>query len=188
MQGKLYANVITLGSKVENVFVERGLLAIEVFNKSANAAFVFEDVSLVGSLVAKGDAYTGVKERQLAQTLGENLVMELGVGKDFRAGMEADASAGFIRLADFFQRRLRLAQVVFLLVLEAFAVDGQLKLVGKRVHHRNANPVQATGYLVGVVVELAAGVQHREDNLGCGAAFFFVDADRDTTAVIRNAD
>jgi hypothetical protein len=52
--------------------------------------------------------------------------------------------------------------------------------------------VQAAGYLVAVLVELAAGVQHAHDDLG-GAALGLVlvvhlDADRDAAAVVGDRD
>ena len=48
--------------------------------------------------------------------------------------------------------------------------------------------MQTTGNLVGVVVELTAGVQHRHDNFGGGYTFFFMDIHRDTTAIILDRD
>ncbi len=48
--------------------------------------------------------------------------------------------------------------------------------------------MQTTGNLIGVVVELTAGVQYGHDDLGCGDAFFLVHINRDAATVIANGD
>ena len=70
----------------------------------------------------------------------------------------------------------------------AFAPDAQLKPVRKRIHNRNTHTVQAARYLVGVAVKLTARVQLGHDDLGCGNAFFLVDADGNTAPVITDGD
>jgi hypothetical protein len=45
------------------------------------------------------------------------------------------------------------------------ALDLDDDLLGERVDHRDAHAVEAAGHLVGLVVELAAGVQDGEDDL-----------------------
>ena len=59
-----------------------------------------EHVGLVLALVDQLDAHAGVQERQLAQALGEDVVVELDVGEDLRAGLEADHRAAVLRRAD----------------------------------------------------------------------------------------
>ena len=61
---------------------------------------------------------------------------------------------------------------------------------GQRVHHRHADAVQAAGDLVGVGVELAAGVQLGHDDLGGRALELVVvlDAGRDAAAVVQHRD
>lgn len=44
--------------------------------------------------------------------------------------------------------------------------------------------MQATGNLVGILVELTAGVKLGHDDLGCRNAFFLMDIGRDTATVI----
>ena len=70
------------------------------------------------------------------------------------------------------------------LVLDAAAVDGQLQPLGERVDHRDADAVQAAGDLVGVLVELTAGVQLGHDDLGRRDAFALVDVGGDAAAVV----
>ena len=63
-----------------------------------------------------------------------------------------------------------------------------MQLFRQRVDHRDAHAVQTTRHLVGVAVELTAGVQHRHDDLGGGAPFIWMDVHRDTPAVIAYRD
>ena len=60
----------------------------------------------------------------------------------------------------------RLAALVALLVDLAVAPDLELEPLRQRVDDRDADAVQAAGDLVAVVVELAAGVEHGQHDLG----------------------
>ena len=44
--------------------------------------------------------------------------------------------------------------------------------------------VETARHFIGVIVELTAGMQYRHDNFCCRYAFFLMDRDRNTTAVI----
>ena len=66
------------------------------------------------------------------------------------------------------------------------ASDVQFQIIRKRIDDRDSDAVQAAGDFVGAVVEFAAGVQHRHDDFGRGAAFFGVDVHRDAAPVIRH--
>src|SRR3546814_7348717 len=70
----------------------------------------------------------------------------------------------------------------------AAAANREHKLFGQCVHDRYTYAVQTAGNLVGVVIELTAGVQHGHDDLGCGNAFFLVYVYRDATTVVTTSD
>ena len=86
------------------------------------------------------------------------------------------------------QRRLRLAQTVFLLVEPAVAVDRQQQVLGQGVDDGDADAVQAARNLVGRVVELTAGVQHGHDDFGRRATLLRMDIHRYSTAVVGHRD
>src|SRR5262245_20604387 len=69
-------------------------------------------------------------------------------------------------------------------MLFAVAPDRDPQPGRQRVHHRDADAVQAAGNLVGVLVEFSAGVQLGHDDLGRRYAFALVDVGRDATAVV----
>ena len=76
---------------------------------------------------------------------------------------------------------------VFLGPGEPVALDLHLHAGGQRVHHRDADAVQAAGHRVRLAVELAAGVQRGQDDLDGRALLDRVPVDRDATAVVEDA-
>ena len=77
----------------------------------------------------------------------------------------------------------RRAALVALLIHLAVAPDLEIERFRQRVDDRNADAVQAAGHLVAVVVELAAGVQHRQHDFGRRLAARVL-IDRDAAAVV----
>jgi hypothetical protein len=114
--------------------------------------------------------------------------VKLDVGEGIGAGLEEDIGAGALGLADGVQGPLGLPVVEFLAIGLAIPVDGHDQTLGERVHHGDADAVQSPGNLVGVVVELTAGVEHGHDDLGGGAALVFVDIHGDAAAVVDDTD
>jgi hypothetical protein len=82
----------------------------------------------------------------------------------------------------------RIATLEAGVMLLAVAPDAQVEPVGKRVDHRDADAVQAAGDLVGVLVELPAGVQLGHDDLGGRDALLLVDAHGDAAPVVGDRD
>src|SRR5690554_1634016 len=78
--------------------------------------------------------------------------------------------------------------VIGLLPYLALPANGHDQLFGQGVHHRNTDPVQTTGNLVTIVIELAAGVQYGHDYLGRRHPLLRVNVYRYATAVIFNTD
>src|SRR4029077_14429301 len=91
-------------------------------------------------------------------------------------------------LAHYRQRRLRHAMAEAHEMLLAVPPDAQLPPLGERVHHRDADAMEPAGNLVGILVELTAGVELGHDDLGRRDAFFLVDVDGDSAAVVAHGD
>ena len=66
----------------------------------------------------------------------------------------------------------------------AASPDLEVQPLGKRIHDRNADAVQSAGNLVGIVVELAAGMKLRQNDLGGGLSFLRHDLRRNAAAVV----
>src|SRR5664279_1259011 len=101
-----------------------------MFDERADAAFVLEHVVLVVALVVELDLDARIEERQLAQSLGEDVVMEFGVGEDRRARMEAHRSSTAARRSHNLKWITRLAEGVFLAVFETVAINRQRQMIG----------------------------------------------------------
>ena len=113
--------------------------------------------------------------------------MEFDIGENGRARHEAHGRAAQGRWSDYLERIDRLAEAIFLLMLEPIAVNRQIQHFRQGVDHGYADTVQAAGNLVRVVVELAASVQHGHDHFGSRTPFF-VHVDRNATAIIDHTD
>ncbi len=85
-----------------------------------------------------------------------------------------------------------LATMEFEEMLASVTADGQPQPLREGIHAGHANPVQSTGNLVAVLVELAACVQHTHHDFCCGTLGFVLvielDADRNTTAIVGDCD
>ena len=117
-------------------------------------------------------------------------VVELDHGEGLGRGPEGHLRAALRlalderRRAHDLQRRDHIAMRELDKMLEAVPPDAQDELRRQRVDDRHADAVQAAGDLVGVLVELSAGVKLGHDDLGRRNAFLLVDAGRDAAAVV----
>jgi hypothetical protein len=146
------------------------------------------------ALVRERDDEARVEERELAKTRREHVVLDLGDREDLVVRLERDLRAGAIRVADHAERRDGRAAPVLLEVHVAFAADFELEPLAHRVDRADADTVETRGDLVAAVVELAAGVEDRHDDLG-GAdlaaellRLFGVNARRDAATVVLHGD
>ena len=122
------------------------------------------------------DQEAGVQERELAQALRQRIEAEVRRLEDLRVGLEGDLGpALFGRAGRRRDWRVGLPALVRLLVDLFVAPDLEIETLRERIDDRHADAVQTTRHLVAVVVELAAGVQHREHDLGRRAPAFVHD-------------
>ncbi len=113
--------------------MQRGLVPVQVLHEGPYPAFVFEHVLLVVALVAQLDPDPRIQERQLAQPLGQDVVVKLDVGEDVRTGVEAHLGAGAITFSGDSQRRLRHTAEIDLLVGVTLSPDRKFESLGERV-------------------------------------------------------
>ena len=52
LQGDLNADIVALGEEMKDLFVQRGLVPVQVLDEGANTALIFEDVLAVTAVVA----------------------------------------------------------------------------------------------------------------------------------------
>ena len=109
---------------------------------------------------------------------------ELLVGEDFRVRLEGDPRAARLRDAAALDAGHRHAARVLLEIDAAVAADLGGEPFAQGVDAGHADAVQPAGDLVRVVVELAAGVEHRHDDLERRLAGGLVDVHGDAAAVV----
>src|SRR5690606_37656061 len=177
-----------LGADRKHIGVKHRFAAIDVLDKTLDAPQEGEVFFLALALVDEADLDAVVEERQLAQTLGKNVVMELDVLEDGLVGQEMHARALLVGRAGNVQGLDALALPKLHLVGFALAPDGQAQPLRQRIHARHAYAVQAARHFVGVVVELAAGVQLGHDDFSGAAAEFvvFVNVGGNAPAVVAD--
>ena len=109
--------------------------------------------------------------------------------EDLRIGEKAHLGAAPVRrLADDCEPARRFSAREGLAIERLGAGDLDLELLRQRVHHRDADAVQAAGGLVGAAVELSARVQHRHDDFERRFLWKFrVRVDRHAAAVVDDA-
>ncbi len=144
LQRHVHGDAVGFAGHRNDVRVQRGLQLGQVLDEAANAAFVLEDIlAAFAAFVDQGDLDARVEERQLAQAAGQDVVMELDVGEDFGRRPETGQRTALARGFQLLQRIDRLAEPVFLLVVETIAPDVEGELVRQRIDHRDADAVQA---------------------------------------------
>ena len=162
--------------------------AFRCVTKSTMPPSYLNTCSVTGStaLVAEIDLEALVEERHLAEALDERLRPELELFHDRAVGPERDAGAVLVGVAEALETRDRLAAVdEHHRVPPAVAPDLHLEAPRERIDDRNAHTVEAAGDLVSLAAELAAGVEHREHDLGRGlVGILGVRVDRDAAAVV----
>ncbi len=192
LQRRLDLDVVALAGDHDRGLVQRRLGAIEVAHEGLQAALVVQHLldGLGAALVAQDDGHPGVQKSQLAQPVLQRRVAELGAREHLDRGHERDLGAApAVGGAGHGERCGRLAAVgeahrmLFLV-----APDAQLQPLRERVDHRDADAVQAARHLVGVLVELAAGMEAGHDHLGRRDALAAVDVGRDAAAVVAHRD
>src|SRR6185312_16777386 len=116
-------------------------------------------LALAGALVDELDLDAVVEERELAQALGEDLVVELDVAESDLRREEVHLGAAPLGVPGGLQRLYGHAVVELHEVRMAVAPDAQLEPLRKRIDDRDPHAVQAARNLVRVLVELAPRVQ-----------------------------
>ena len=67
-------------------------------------------------------------------------------------------------------------------------LDNHVHGFAQGIHHAGTYAVQTAGYLIAPAAELAAGMEYGKHHGSGGNAFFGMDANRNTPAVVHHAD
>ncbi len=187
--GQKSAIQLAFALKINRLLMQHGFAAIQMPDKLGDTAAVVELAHLhrIHALVGERDGEALIQERQLAQALGQRVVVEFKRGHDGGIRLERDLGSCFLpSLAGLGQRRRRDALLIFLLPGVTVAPDFKLQHFRQRVHAAHAYAVQSARNFVALGIELAAGMQLGHHHFRCRDALFFVHVYRDSTAVIHH--
>ena len=190
LQGDVDLDVVLDGREGDHLRVQRLLVPVQPFHELDQAALGEELLllHLVLPLVAEDDRDALVQERELTEAVGERRVAELQHREHFGVGLEGDGGAGALGLAEDAERLGGLATGKGHVMPAAVAVHHHLEPLREGVDHRHADAVQAAGHLVGRLVKLATGVQHRQRQFDAGNLLDGMDIDRNTATVVDHGN
>jgi hypothetical protein len=161
-----------------------------VLDELGDAPLVVELVSalLLLALVPYGDANSLIEKSLLAQTLGEFVKAEDGLGEDFRVRFESYLGAALSGLSGLLQFCGRDAALVLLLVGLTLAPDFKSQPFGKKVDAGDAHAVQTAGDFVSVGIEFPAGVQLGHNDFRRALLLALVIVHGDAATVINDCN
>ena len=166
------------------------LAVIEEPHEVDDAAGIAELLDARGglALVGEGDLEVLVEERRLLQAVVQGVeVVDAGL-EDLIVGPEGHRGAGLLGLTHDLHLLGGLAAGKLHLIDVAVTLDLDNDLLGEGIHDGDAHAVKAAGHLVGAVVELAARVQDRHDDLERRDPLHRVQVDGDAAAVVDDRD
>ena len=164
--------------------MEHVLVLVQVLDKLRDPALVTERLLARGLLLLQLDFEPLVQEGQLAQTRGQDVVVKFDDGENLAVREEGDLCAGALRFADRLQLRHGPSALVALVIHVSIAPHFDFQPLAQRVDARDADAVQPARNLVAVVVELAAGVEHRENDFHGRFLLRGVHVHRDAAPVV----
>ena len=159
-------------------------LADDLLEELRQPLVVLEHLFVLVRLVLEGDLHALVDVADDLEPLADQRGVELHLREDGRVGMEVDGGAAAAGRAHLLERALHDAALERHLPLGAVALHARAQLGGQRVDDAGADAVQAARGLVVALLELAAGVEHGEDDLERALLRLRVLVHRDAAAVV----
>ena len=206
----LHRRTVFVGIEVDHLADERRTRTVDVTNELAQTLLRIEGLFLafrhfgavlegllhLDTFILQHNLDSGIQERQLTHTVGEDLPVINGLREDRIIGPELHERTGLallpvtrsLRLGDHMHRSQRFALRIILTVDLSVTIDLHVHLLRERVHAAHTHTVKTAGDLVGVFIELTTGVEHGHDNLQRGFMLLRVHIYRDTTTVILHGN
>jgi len=161
---------------------------IEKLHELHDPAVIVKRVAFTGTLVAEDDLHSPVQEGQFLKPTVEDVVVELGIGKNLEVGFERSACAGALRASDAAYRSGGHAAFILLLIHIAVAADFHLAPLGEEIDHGHPHAVQSAGGLIGSLLEFAPELQHAHHTLQRGEPQVGMVFHRDAAPVVLHGD
>ena len=114
----------------------------------------------------ENNTHTRVKERQLAQSLGQLIKMEFNISKGTLRRCEIHLGTTRLSITNNRQRRHWNTMLIGLLMDFTVTTDSQAHLLGQRINNRNAYTMQAARDLVAIIIKLTASMKYSHNYFG----------------------
>jgi hypothetical protein len=160
---------------------------LETAKKMVDDSFAFNSEVIEKQAESETNSFA-VLDLSKMQAVREAVELIHGGVEDGVVGQEGDLGAAVVAGTEHFHGVERLAVGVFLDEVEPVAEDLGGEVLGEGVHAGDADAVQTAGDLVGVLVELAARVQHGHDDLQGGAFLLRMHVGGNAAPVVEHAD
>ena len=198
----LYRRTVLVGIEVNHLADERRTRTVDVTYELRQAflriegLFLAVTLSIYHTFIFQHDLDTGIQERQLTHSVGEDIPVINGLREDRVVRPELHERTGLallpvtrsLLLGDHMHRSQRFAFRIILAVDLAVTIDLHVHLRRERVHAAHTHTVQTTGHLVAVFIELTTGVEHGHHDLQRRFMLLRVHIYRNTTTVILHGD
>ena len=176
---------------INNIFVQRSLAAVQIFNELLDSSFIMEYLFnwlFLRSFIPKYDFQPLGEERHLAETLLENIIIKHGFLENSVIWEECNFSTGLIRLAfpNDCQFLCHFSAFITLLVYLSFTKYLNFQPIRQSIYDRGSNAMKASGYLVASSSKLSACMKYGKYDFYCRKSCLMVDSNRNSTSVINN--
>ena len=118
--------------------------------------------------------------------MGEQVTIEVW----FHSGKGEERDVLDAQVEAFNLQRKQARQTIWELAIhrEAVGMGRNFEILRQRVDDRHADAMQSAGNLVRVIIEFSAGMQFRHNHFDRRYIFFFMNTDRNSTAIIQHTD
>ena len=152
-----------------------------------NPAFIPEIVFLAITLIVERNSDASIKERKFPQAMCQRIETKYGCFENVGIRSERYFRTSSFGRSGLFQITIAFTTRVALLVYLPVTPDFQRYVSREGVYDRNADAMQPTRNLVGIIVELTTSVQHRHHDFRCCWATF-MPINGNSTPVIQHRD
>ncbi len=150
----LHGYTLFLGRKVDHIVYQRFLVGVDILHELAQACFAAECFAaglafgVKFAHIRKVQRYPGIKESEVAKTVGKYRIAVDSGGEYAAVGLECHRSTRFGALPYHIDSGGGLAAAVFLGVNLAAPANFGTQICGQRVHTRHAHAMQTARHLV----------------------------------------
>ena len=190
--GYLDGYPLTLGRDVYHVVDQVLLVGVNVADKLHQTVFREEDVFaglavlVLHPKVGERERDAGIQEGQVAQPMGQNIVVVNGRREDRGIGVEDDGRTRLVGFAYYFDAVQRFSIGKLLHVHLAVATNLGTQIGRQGIHTRHTYTVQTARHFVRAFIKFTTGVQHRKYHFESRLVLLLVHVDRDTPTVVDN--